>query len=474
MSAPPPSSSSFCGPPSASDEDSTACCEPAPDTVDVPEALVQDLWAQQRFDTTDLLTTDDDAVRVLDPGTLNTDAGPDFQNAHIRIGGMDWRGHVEIHTTSGGWFEHEHHTDPRYDSVVLHVTLHADVWTGGLLRSDESPLPEIVLYSRLETPLRELLHAFHTRGDDDALPCAPRWDEVPHDLRWDWIHRLARERLSGKRDRLPDPGETSLDAILHERLFAGLGYSKNDAPLSTLAERTPPEALRALDTAQDREALLLGVAGLLPEPSDLLDADRATADYAMGLRDRFRRLQVRLDVTPMASTAWTFFRLRPNNFPPLRIAQAAAWYAEGSLLADDPLSTLRTAVDEDDPVSALREALAATPPDFWRAHYHLTKRAKEHDPSLGTSRIDTLLVNAVAPVLLFDADRRDNESQAAAVFDLLRALPVSGDRVVRRFEDLGTDADSAFDAQGLHELYRNYCTEGGCLECDIGRRLLDA
>jgi hypothetical protein len=458
--------------PTGSRDENEELHEPPPGPPDVPEALVQDLWARQRFATDELTTTNDAAVRTLDPGTQNPDAGPDFQNAHIRIGGMDWRGHVEIHNTSGGWFEHEHHTDPRYDSVVLHVTLHADVWTGGLLRSDESPLPEIVLYPRLDTPLRELLHAFHTRADDDSLPCAPRWDEVPSNYRWAWIHYLAGERLARKRDQLPDPDETSLDAALHERLFAGLGYSKNDAPMSTLAERTAPDTLRAMENPRNREALLLGTAGLLPEPGDLLETDRATADYAMALRDRFRRLQVRLDVAPMSSTAWTFFRLRPNNFPPLRIAQAAAWYADGALLADDPLSVLRAALDRDNP-GALRNALDATPPDFWRTHYHLTKRAKEHDPSLGTSRIDTLLVNAVAPLLLLDAERRDDEDQSEAVLALLRALPVSGDRVVRRFRDLGTNADSAFDAQGLHELYRNYCTEGGCLDCRIGQHLLN-
>ncbi len=465
---------SFTTYPAGNRDESAELYEPPPEAPEVPEALVQDLWTRQRFATDGLTTTNDEAVRVLDPGTQNTDAGPDFQNAHVRIGDMDWRGHVEIHNTSGGWFEHEHHTDPRYDSVVLHVTLHADMWTGGLLRSDESPLPEIVLYPRLETPLRELLHAFHTRGDDDALPCASRWAEVPDDLRWEWIHHLARERLAGKRDRLSVSDNESLDAVLHERLFAGLGYAKNDTPMSTLATRTVPDTLRALEAPRTREALLLGTAGLLPKPEDLLDSDRVTADYAMALRDRFRRLQVRLDVSPMASTSWTFFRLRPNNFPPLRIAQAAAWYADGALLAVDPLPVLRTALSQDDPVSALREALDATPPDFWRTHYHLTKRAQEHDPSLGTSRIDTLLVNAVAPVLLLDADRRDDDAQSTAVFDLLRALPASGDRVVRRYEDLGMDPDSAFDTQGLHELYRGYCTEGGCLECDIGQHLLDA
>jgi len=447
--------------------------EASSQTADVPEALVQDLWAHQRFATENLTTTDGAALRMLDPGDHNSDAGPDFRNAHVRIGDMDWRGHVEVHNSSGGWFEHDHHTDPRYDSVILHVTLHADIWTGGLLRSDESTLPELVLYPRLETPLRELLHAFRTRDAEAPLPCARRWTEVPEQTRWAWIHQLARERLERKRDRLRTPNDRPLDVALHERLFAGLGYAKNDEPMTTLAERTPPEILRDINGPRNREALLLGIAALLPEPGDLLEADRATADYAMDLCDRFRRLQVRLDTSPMSATAWTFFRLRPNNFPPLRIAQAAAWYAEGALLADDPLSKLRTALDRDAPLSALRDALAATPPDFWRTHYHLRKPASEHDPSLGTSRIDTLLVNAVAPLLLLDAERQGDEDQAARVWDLLRTLPAAGDRVVRRFDALGTDADSAFDAQGLHELYRNYCRAGGCLDCDIGRHLLN-
>ncbi len=270
--------------------------EPAPEAATVPEALVQDLWAQQRFDTEGLKTTDGEPIAIRDPGRLNTDAGPDFQNAHVRIGGMDWRGQVEVHTTSGGWFRHDHHTDPRFNSVVLHVTLHADMWTGGLLRADESALPELALYPRLDTPLRELLYSFRTRADDDTLPCASRWDEVPSPIRTSWIRRLAQDRLTEKRDHLPDPSDTSPATILHERLFAGLGYAKNDAPMTTLARRTPPAVLRPLDTPPEREALLFGTAGLLPEPGDLLEADRPTADYTMALRDHFRRLQVRLDV----------------------------------------------------------------------------------------------------------------------------------------------------------------------------------
>ncbi len=446
--------------------------EPKP-KVQVPEALVHDLWHHQRFDTEDLATTDGDPVRVLHTGRPNADAGPDFLNAHVRIGPMDWRGHVEIHTTSGDWFEHDHNSDPRYDSVVLHVTLHADVWTGGLLRADESTVPEVVLYPYLDTPLRELLHAFHTRGDEDDLPCASRWDAVPVEKKRDWIAHLARERMASKRDRLTDQDDAGLEERLHERLFAGLGYAKNDEPMRTLARRLPPVLVRSLNTLRNREALHLGVAGLIPEPEDLLDADRETADYAMDLRDRYRRLQVQFEIPEMESTSWTFFRLRPNNFPPLRIAQAAAWY-DDALLSTDPIPALRSALASDAPTEALRETLAARPPSFWSTHYHLTKPAAEHEPALGPSRRDTLLVNAVVPTLLLDADRRDDPAQADAALDVLRSLSPSSDTVVRRFHDLGTAAQSAFEAQGLHQLYREYCTEGGCLECRIGQHLLNS
>jgi hypothetical protein len=447
--------------------------EPEPD-VQVPEALVHDLWRHQRFDTEGLTTTDEAPVRILHPGRPNTDAGPDFQNAHVRIGDMDWRGHVEIHTASGGWYEHEHNTDPRYDSVVLHVTLHADMWTGGLLRADESTVPEIVLYPRLDTPLRELLHTFHTRSGDDDLPCASRWDEVPDDTKHDWVAHLARERLSNKRDRLAERSDASLEERLHERLFAGLGYSKNDEPMTTLARRLPPSLVREVEDPRDREALHLGVAGLLPEPKDLLDADRETADYAMDLRDRYRRLQVRFEVPEMESTSWTFFRLRPNNFPPLRLAQAAAWYADDALLSDDPIPQLRSRLQADDPAHALREMLAASPPEFWRTHYHLEKSASEHEPDLGPSRRDTLLVNAVVPALLLDADRRSDAEQTEVAIDVLRSLSAPRDSVLRRFRDLGTAPSSAYEAQGLHQLYREYCTQGGCLDCAIGRHLLNS
>ena len=157
--------------------------EPVPDGASVPEALVQDLWEAQRFDRAGLTTTDGDPVRILDPGVLNTDAGPDFSNAHIRIGGVDWHGDVEIHVRSGAWFDHSHNDDERYDRVVLHVTLHPDLHTGRIPRSDGSLIPEVVLAPRLQRPLQSMLRAFYKRDGrgrrrrrmPKVLRAAKRW-----------------------------------------------------------------------------------------------------------------------------------------------------------------------------------------------------------------------------------------------------------------------------------------------------------
>ena len=448
--------------------------EPAGTHSRVPEALIQDVWRAQRFDQATLHTTDGTPLTVLDPGTLNTDSGPDFADAHLRIGEMQRRGDVEIHTTSGAWLDHKHHLDARYDRVILHVTLHTDIWTGGLLHSDGSPIPELVLRPYLDTPLRRLLYQFYTSPAGDVL-CAASWTHVPETTRTPWILALASERIKAKKDRLAATylHAPNLDVLLHERLFAGLGYAKNAEAMTTLARRLPPALVRAIPDTLDREALHLGTAGLLPTPADLLHSDRATADYAMNLCERFERLQLQFEISVMDRTAWRFFRLRPANFPPLRIAQAAALLQRGGLLHDDPIGKLIQALHADDPADALRAVLRVRPGTFWETHVRLEKATKPRDPSVGRSRLNALIANAVVPVLLLHAEQSNDLVLEAAVVDLLRQLPPEKDEVTRRFAALGTRPKDALAAQGLHQLYRTRCTEARCLSCPIGQYLLD-
>ena len=168
------------------------------------ERLVHSLWAERRYDGKDLQTTDGRRLTILAPGILNDGAGPDFRDARIRIDGTAWAGSVEIHLTSSSWIDHGHQKDPLYNSVVLHVALYGDVWTGTLRRQDGTIMPEIVLYPRLEDPLRGLLYNFYTRSSDDPL-CASRWLEVPEDRRREWIAQLADARLA---ERAPEAAIT--------------------------------------------------------------------------------------------------------------------------------------------------------------------------------------------------------------------------------------------------------------------------
>ncbi len=447
--------------------------EPSQPAPDVPEALVHDLWAHQQFDTAALSTTDGRTVRVVDPGQPNTDAGADFREAHLRIGDLEWHGDVEIHTTSGTWFAHDHHRDSRYNSVILHVTLHPDQWTGGLLRANGSPLPELVLYPRLHAPLRTLLRAFYTH-DAPPIPCAPQWDDVPMADRRTWVRALGEQRLRAKMSALAEAyvQRPDVGALLYERIFAGLGYSKNDEPMTDLARRLPLSFVRQWTEAADLEALFLGTAGLLPSPEDLLDADRATADYVMELRQRWRRYRVQHELDPLSRERWSFFRLRPANFPPIRIAQGAALLLPGGLLHHDPIGTALDAAHSATPIASLRACFDAAPAPFWETHVRLVRSTKPRASSIGPSRIDTLLINAVLPVLLLVAEQHERPAWIARIPDLLDQLPAERDSITRCFTNLDLRPASALESQGMHRLYRRYCKAGGCLQCAIGQQLL--
>ena len=443
----------------------------------VPEALVQDLWRTQRFDTTHLTTADGYPLRVLDPGRLNTDGGPDFLDARLLMNGVEWVGAVEVHVQSGGWHAHDHHTDARYNSVVLHVTLYPDMWTGGLLRADGSELPELALADRLQRPLRKLLHAFLTRPAD-TLPCAAQWKDVPAAVRAPFVEQLGQERLRTKARSLGDQYQVqpSLESLLYLQLARALGFAKNAAPMALLAQRVPLSVARAEAPDPTRlDALFLGTAGLLPDADALQDAGPATRAYVASLRTLFGELQQQHNLQPMDRAQWQFFRLRPANFPPLRIAQLAALFHADGLLQQDPVGQLVAGLHTDDPLTVWDALLAATaPPAFWRTHYRLATETTDRSPAMGRTRRRALITNAVLPLLLLYAEQEAALPARSAVFDLLQHLPAERDRVMRRFAALGSRPKNALMAQGYHALYRSFCTQGRCLSCAIGEHILTA
>ena len=410
-----------------------AVAEPAAAVARVPEAAVQDAWVRGLFDPSALATTDGQAVRVVDRGRLNRDSGPDVAGVRVEIGGVLWAGDVEVHVTSAAWEAHGHHRDPAYDRVVLHVVLGADRRTGTLARADGSALPELVLLPHLDRSLRSVLRSFFT-APRHAPHCAERWGEVDEPVRRDWLRRLGTERL---RDRARALGHAygrrpDLDRLLIVRAVRALGYEANADAFEALADRLPLARLRRSDGAAVHDALL-AASGLAPA-----GLFRAAPDGP----------------PPMRAQAWKRGG-RPANAPLRRIAQAAAWLAPGGPFRHDAVAALADAVGR-----GRRAALDGLRPE-----------TPDGSGRLGETRAARVLVDAVLPVLLLDAEQREDPGLEADALAVFSALPAPTDRVLRQFADAGLAPRGAAQAHGAHHLARAYCDEGRCARCAVGLAL---
>ena len=410
--------------------------EPAEFLDRIPEAAIQDAWVRGLFDPSALQTTMGEPVCVLRRGDLNRDSGPDIADARIEIGSVLWAGDIEIHTTSRAWEAHGHHRDPAYDRVVLHVVLSPDVRTGTLRRADGSVLPELVLLPHLDRALVSLLRSFYL---SPATPpqCRSRWDEVPVSLRRDWVGWLGDERLRARTRALADAygRRPDLDRLLVARAFRALGYEPNADAFETLAGRLDLGGLRSLDGRAIHQLLLA----------------------LSGLGDATLFESIPMAAHPMRREAWKRGG-RPANAPLRRLAQAAAWLAPSGPFHLDPVATLAAGV-QCSAHAALDLLRPPTPDDA---------------APLGQTRASRVLIDAVLPILLLDADQRGDLELEAAVFDVYRSLPSPSDRIVRKFAEAGLRARSAAQAQGIHQLVRSYCTEGRCARCAIGRAIYPA
>lgn len=460
--------------------------EPDARVQGIPEAVIQDIWALQELDSSDLQTVQDEAITILNVGKLNTDGGPDYSGAHVRIaspdapgGVIDWSGDVEVHRTSSEWLLHRHHEDANYNKVVLHVVLIEDRHTGTLRRSDGTLLPEVVLYPRLKSSLRSLLHRFYTQKQKDFY-CQSHWAAVPANVKEGWIAELGLQRLRMKAEMWAEEiSGQSGDELVYQTVMRALGYAKNADAMTDLARRIPLAVLRSQASERDVEAVLFGVSGLLPELADMLQSDRHSVEYVVDLRDRFARFQQTSNVRPMSSVAWQYFRLRPANFPTRRIAQAAALLSpstqesSGGLLSSGTTESLKEALESDNPRKTLRLLVQdANPSTFWTEHVRFEQHTAAGSARIGIGRADRILMDAILPVLLYEAEYRSDLRLTERVASVLSELPAASDEITRKFEAYGFKARGALGTQGIHQLYREWCTAGRCLSCAIGCNVL--
>lgn len=424
------------------------------------EDFLHYVWQHQYFDKTNLRTASGEEIQVLKPGHRNADAGPDFLNTRLRLGDVEWNGAVEIHLKASDWQRHNHQTDAKYDQVVLHVVHTHDA---EVARTNGSAIPALALGPRLAPELLARYRALAEAPPAAPLPCAPLLGQVPEITKIMMTERALLERVEAKADALAELHRRlghDWEATAYHALMAAFGFQKNSEPLARLAKALPLAVLRRHRHDQRQlEALLFGQAGFLVENNE-------TADdvYIQDLRREYEFLchKYGLEATALAVHEWNYLRLRPANFPPVRLGQLAGLlHARPALF--DALLTARSVV-------ALADFFQAPAPLYWRQHFRPGRPGKV--PDLGKTSISLLIINVVVPLRVAYARHVGQPALVESSVALLAELPAEHNQFTDVYDALGFEHRTAADSQGLLALHKAYCAPRRCLHCAIGSCLV--
>lgn len=424
------------------------------------ESFFHYVWQFQYFDTTDLRTDEGEAVQVFATGLGNTHSGPDFRDARVQIGDMVWVGCVEIHIYGSGWADHRHEQDPAYENVILHV-----VWENDrpARRADGSRIPTIVLRDRIQEDLLFRYRRF--MNSPEHVPCSSSLERVPTVVRLSMLDRAFAGRLEAKAQGVASMQHRNTDnweETCYQLLARSFGFKINSEPFQQLALCLPYRVLlKHADRPVQLEALLLGQAGFLePRRGEVLD------EYTGQLRKEYTLLSRKYSLGPgqLGRAQWKFLRLRPANFPTVRLAQFAGLLAQRKNIFSSILGAAS--------VAALRALFRVEQSAYWQQHYHPGRRSREDVSTLGDASIDAILINAVVPLLVAYGKSHDEPLFVDRAIAILEEIPAETNSVTRRWASLGWPAETALDSQGFLELYNNFCLKRRCLDCSIGASLL--
>lgn len=416
---------------------------------------MQYVWKHRLWRSEDMVTNTGKKVRVVDPGLLNTDAGPDFFNAKIEIDGHMWVGNVEMHYRATDWKRHRHDSDKAYDSVILHVVAKDDA---PVRRTNGELIPQLVLEvsPQFNADYASLV------GATIEVPCATKIKQVPHLTIVEWVEGLAFERLHGKVERihqLLDSFNGSWEDVCYVTLARNFGFGINNDAFERLARRTPLRLLgKHSDSVLQIEALLFGQAGMLDAQKPGMDS------YYNQLCTEYAFLSNKFQLTPMEKESWKLFRIRPQNFPYRRIAMLAQFIEGGFRMMNRIL--------EAEGEKEMRALFEVELSGYWTKHYTFGKPNERATATLSRSSIDIILINTVAPLLYAYGELTGNYEMTDKAIKLLEDLRAENNSIVSHFVSYGIDCPDALTSQALVQLKREYCDARKCIYCKIGHHLL--
>ena len=420
------------------------------------EQFVHFLWLTQSFNKCDLRTSQGEFINILYQGFENQNAGADFSQANITIGEINWNGSVEIHTKASDWYHHKHHLDKAYDNVILHV-----VWINDkkVKRTDRSEIPALELKNRV--PLKTIINYTSLVTSKHYISCVKSIKEIDPIILRNVLDRMAIMRLQNKVYQIDQQlSDTNNDwEEVSFRLFCeNLGFKINAFTFSMLANSIPYHLLRKYKgNIFQLEAILFGMAGFLQ--GDVKEP------YFLQLTKEFSFLARKHQLSPSISFhQWKFHRLRPANFPTIRIAQLASLIHYN----DNLFSLILNGGESNSRPSRISGEVS----EFWMSHFRFDKTSGYRKKTIGKSSTENIYINTIAPVLFSYGNYIDDQAYCEKALDLLQNIPAERNKITRIWNKHGIPCTSAFESQSLIHLYNNFCKKKQCLQCDIGKNIL--
>ncbi|MBW4890717.1 DUF2851 family protein [Mucilaginibacter sp. HMF5004] len=421
------------------------------------EDFLQYVWKFRLFDWNNLQTTDGENVEIISPGLQNTDAGPDFQNVKIKIGDTLWAGNAEVHLVSSDWQRHGHPADKAYENVVLHVVYRDDE---PVTRTDGSRIPTIVLLDRIAPELQQRYQNL-IFGEQQVIACEKTIGTLDGMVIHNWLTRVLVERLQ-KRSiavlKTLDNNRGDWEETFYQYLAANFGFKTNALPFELLARSLPQLILaKHKNNPLQIEALIFGQAGFLE--GELVD------DYPLSLQKEYQFLQKKYKLIPIDRHLWKFLRMRPSNFPTIRLAQFAALINRSNHLFSKVLD-----ITDAKKLRELFVDIEVNP--YWENHYQFDKEAKPGSKNLGKSSVDVLILNSLVVILFAYGNSLQLERYVDRSLQLLEAIPAEQNNIITDFVNMGLKAKTAYETQALLELRNFYCNHKKCLQCGVGNKIL--
>ncbi len=421
------------------------------------EAFLHHLWKFKLFNKHKLSTVDGEEIEIIKVGQHNTDAGPDFFNAQVRIGNTTWAGNVEIHLKSSDWNKHHHGKDAAYNNVVLHVVYEHDA----MVFTKEKTVPETLeLKGRFNIDLFQ--NYLNLMESNRRIPCENYIRKVDEITISSWLERMLVERLEYKTFVITEAlkqNKNNWEEAFYHQLARNFGFKTNALPFEMLAKSLPLSVLsKHKNHLHQIEALLFGQAGLLEK--------KCRSAYHKALSKEYMFLRKKFSLTPIAPSQWKFLRLRPSNFPTLRIAQFAQLIHNSSRLF--------TRILETENIKDLHALFSLSASGFWKTHYTFGKLSVKKEKSLGKDAMMLILINSVVPFIFAYGKYHHDESFQNRALNFLEELPSEKNEIVTMWNEFGITSSNAGRTQSLIHLKNEYCIRKKCLFCSVGNKIVSS